>query len=269
MTKIIMNRLRESVYIMANMLNKLIPNLNSVGIILCYHNISDDKWDFSISKDTFKKQLEFLLKNFVYCTPQELELFLSNKKTFNKTFFMITFDDGYKSLMEIREIVKNTNIKPIVFVLSQPNNADRKELENNYEFLNQDEIKLLINDGWDIGCHGATHSDFWKLPEQEMIKEIKEAKLDLEKQLGKEIKYFAYPRGRYSSKIINIVKEAGYKMAFSMDSIKISTKNDRFTLPRIGVMNNHSFLEFKSLWQPISIYIRGIYMRNGNKKYVN
>jgi hypothetical protein len=61
------------------------------------------------------------------------------------------------------------------------------------------------------------------------------------------------------------VKQAGFKLAFSMDDEKVNKKTDPFTFPRIGIDRTHSFLEFQAAFSPSVILIRKAIKKIHNK----
>ncbi len=65
--------------------------------------------------------------------------------------------------MDVKDFLRDAGVKPIVFVLSDPARSDRAELQSNLDFLDIEALRSLGREGWDIGCHSATHPDFGAL----------------------------------------------------------------------------------------------------------
>ena len=108
---------------------------------------------------------------------------------------LLTFDDGFANLMEIAPLIRKYDIKPAIFILSDPESANKTELNNDEKLLTVEEIIALHKNGWTIGCHSATHADFSILNQDEAKKQIIGSKLRIENKLGIKIDYFAYPKG--------------------------------------------------------------------------
>jgi hypothetical protein len=90
-----------------------------------------------------------------------------------------------------------------------------------------------------------------------MSNEIAGAKRSLECLLSRPIIYFAYPKGRYSSSIVEMVKKSGYLMGLTMDSAPVLPKvTSLFLVPRIGIDASHSPAEFQDTLSPVNIYLR-------------
>jgi peptidoglycan/xylan/chitin deacetylase (PgdA/CDA1 family) len=233
--------------------------------IFCYHSIADNNWRFSIAPEKFKKQVNWLSRNFNPIGISELEDFLKGKSSIKTPSFLLAFDDGYRDNLAIADYIGEKGIKPIVFVLSDGLYADRDEYGGSLDLLNFDEIKRLQAAGWEIGCHGATHSNLDKLDMDGIKEEIYCAKEKMEKELGFKIRYFAYPNGIYTQKAKKAVKDAGYRLAFSMDDEKIDKNSDWFSISRVGVDDTHSFSEFKIIFSRPAVLIRGFIKKIINK----
>ncbi len=127
--------------------------------------------------------------------------------------------------------------------------------------MTKEEILSLYKDGWTIGSHSATHGNFYTLQEKEIIQEVCNSKKDLEKEMGMQIDYFAYPKGGYTQRVLQAVSDTGYKLALSMNNGFVSQETDRTLLPRIGVDRTYNFLEFKSLYTPSAVWLRSIWSK--------
>lgn len=236
-------------------------------VIFCYHGIGPDDWRFSVDFSDFKKQVDYLLKNFTPITGEELSLYFKNKILPNPAF-VLTFDDGYKDIYQVKEYLYKSDIKPIVFILSDRAKAHRSELKTNRSFLSQAEILNLVKDGWSVGCHSATHPDFSSLTGKAIKREIIESKRELEKEFGLKINYFAYPKGKYQKRVLAAVKKAKFEIGFSLDSEPISPQIDPFKTPRIGIDRTYDFLEFKAAFSPSVVKIRSYLMNTFLKNYL-
>lgn len=228
--------------------------------ILCYHSISSDGWRYGVTLEVIKKQIDYLVKQYQPITLSEIEDIISGKRKMSKPSFAITFDDGYKEIYQLKSYLKKQGIKPTFFVLSDIHpNFD--ELDTRRPFLSAEEIKSLMKDGWTLGNHSATHADFWNLSSQQITHEVITSKSLLEKKYGEKITYFAFPKGRYTKKVLQTVKKAGYTLGLSMNDGFINQYTNPFLVPRIGVDRTHTFSEFTQLMLPSSILFRSIIKR--------
>lgn len=236
---------------------RILKHANPVSV-LTYHSVSNDGWRFSIDLKTLKKQIAFLKKNYQFITLKTLEKYINGQIKITKPSVVLTFDDGYSDVLLLKDYLKKQNIMPVLFLISDTKNVNVSEIGRRSRYLSKREIKGLMGAGWEIGCHSNTHADLSKLSAKELREEIVTAKKNLEKSLGIPIKYFAYPKGKYSKKAIAYVKAAKYKLGLTMDDGIIKENINVFTVPRIGIDRTHTFSEFKSAFSPANIKLRKI-----------
>lgn len=217
--------------------------LSTSSVILCYHSIANSGWRWATRVNDFETHIAYLEK---YIVPIE-EL----TKDVPAKGFAISFDDGYADLYTNAFPILSKYMKTAcVFVLGEPARADRSELGNTNSFLTTAQIKKLHAAGWEIGYHTNTHCDLRTLSDLELDTEIGTSKKALEKQLGFTMRYFAYPRGLYSKRIIDAVKRAGFEAAFTIEGARVAHE-DTYMLSRLPLEGTFSFAQFQALISPI------------------
>ena len=249
---------RKYIYGLLSFVDRVLGYKEFPVAIFCYHSIASDDWRYGVEKKAFIEQMEYLLKHRQPITADDVLAHISGEKIITEPSFLLCFDDGYQDILSVREYLATCNIKPLLFVLSNPEEADFTELGTKRAFLSLEEIKSLQEDGWSIGSHGATHGDFWQLSEEQQYKEVDFSKKILEQQLGVSVQYFAYPRGRYDQSILEKVAQSGYRLGFSMDDGRVDQETNQFVIPRIGVDRTHSSREFQQLASPSNVAFRKI-----------
>lgn len=97
-------------------------------------------------------------------------------------------------------------------------------------YLQQDQIKFLSDNNFEIGSHSMTHSLFTAeyMSESKANFELKESKLFLENITGKSVNSFCFPSGYYTSEAIKLAKTNGYT---SVCLIKKNQDNEEQALP--------------------------------------
>src|SRR3989344_7782359 len=184
---------RASIYKILYIVDQLIGNESRI-VIFCYHSISTDSWKYSVSKKMFRDQIDYMISSgYSPIKLADVLAYSNGKKAIEGKSFVVSFDDGYQNIFNVREYINKKNIKPVVFILADTKNADKAQLGSKYTFLNKSDLSMLMKDGWEIGCHSATHADFFKLTNRSIKREIVESKRDLEKFVGRHVDYFAYP----------------------------------------------------------------------------
>lgn len=248
--------LRRVVYALLGMVDRMMGRNTPDACILCYHSAGNVGNRFSMSIDTIYAQMEYLKKHFTIISLADMCDMLAGKKSYGKPVVAITFDDGYMSMLKLRDVPSRIGATPTVFVLSSPEQVNRAQLMSDEQLMTDDQVAQLQQSGWDIGCHSATHADFSSLSQDEARREIVDAKQTLENKIGGVVSFFAYPKGVYTKTIIPLVQQAQFRAGFSMDDDIVAKESPMYTLPRIGVDATHSMKDFSLLWSPSNIWFR-------------
>lgn len=215
------------------------------AVVLCYHSIGDSPDRYTVSYTAFSQQMAALAKSCRFISLDDL--ITGRHSDDQRPAVAVTFDDGYRDILRIVPIARRYDIPVTVFALSQPQRADRFELDNNKSLLTPNDIRRLTRLGFKIGSHTATHGPLLRLNDYDLKKEIVKSKMDLEKISGARIDYFSYPHGRVSNRIIKIVKSAGYRAAFGV-SLSVADCTDQFNISRIIVDKGYEAADFPHIF---------------------
>lgn len=191
--------------------------------VLLYHSIVKGKDSDNVSLDNFIKQMRALKKAGYYTVSvADLDAFLRGEKEFVGKPFVLTFDDGAKdSYYPVDPILDALNYKAATFIITRFSVLTAK---HNY-YLPLEKLKQMRDSGhWEILSHGRDDHVLYVIDEKgtkhhflsnklwladekriENEEEFRErvtndlllSKQDLEKSLGIEVKYFAYPFGDF------------------------------------------------------------------------
>lgn len=208
----------------------IIPHKKKGLRVLMYHSIEDKvELDptglFTVSKDNFLAQMNFLLKN------KSSFLHFNEAAPSDQLSYAITFDDGYKSNMKYAfNFLEENRIPYTVFVSPW-------YVETNHpDFLSKDDIKQLASSKYcQLAAHGYKHVNLASLAKDDLEIELKKSKSSLEAMSGKEINSMAYPYGRYNSLVLKVSKQIGFKYSGnSVNNIK-SKKTKPLEIPRTEI----------------------------------
>jgi peptidoglycan/xylan/chitin deacetylase (PgdA/CDA1 family) len=128
----------------------------------------------------------------------------------------ITFDDGYEGVFEhafnllSKSNVDSKIIFPITDYIGRYNEWDTTFLLNRYRHLNNEQIKLMDGDGWEIGSHTKSHRFLSSLNSKQIKLELSESKDILEQLSGSAVKSIAPPFGLLDQRVYDECVEAGY-----------------------------------------------------------
>jgi peptidoglycan/xylan/chitin deacetylase (PgdA/CDA1 family) len=140
----------------------------------------------------------------------------------------IGFDGIYANVYDNRELLMKKS--GIFFVMGdyvgKDNTFDLPNVPQLERYCTWDEIMEMMRlFDFKLGWHTWSHRDLTTLNDSEVIKEITPPfKMD----------YFAYPYGRFNDRVIELVKDAGYQMAYSVTqgSRDVSDPNHNFKIYR-------------------------------------
>jgi peptidoglycan/xylan/chitin deacetylase (PgdA/CDA1 family) len=170
-----------------------------------------DKNEYSFSLDELSEHIEyFKSQGFTFVSVRDL----LNWRVYGSRNILISIDDGHRTVYEAyRDVLRPNNIKPLLGIY--PAIIGKKKYALTWE-----EVRDLANKGCDIASHGFYHSKvnqkLFDSNKKGFLKEIVHSKKILEEKLEREVDIFIYPFGIVSDLVIEYVKGAGYRYAFSI-----------------------------------------------------
>lgn len=173
--------------------------------------------------ERFERLLDYLLsRGFRFW---RLKDYLDLNETDDK--LAITFDDGYRSLLEYA--VPALQARHIPFAIFIPagfagknNRWDYTYFFGKKEHLTPGDLRQLSEAGAEMGSHGTTHICLTDLSDRLLRIELENSKKILEDITGGEVAYLSYPFGRYDERVEVRALDAGYLRGFSLASFKRS-----------------------------------------------
>lgn len=160
--------------------------LENNSYVAMFHDITKSKTEdkYAVTIDEYEKYIKSLLKKKNIVTNIK-ECYLENENV------LITFDDGYTSIMKyVLPVMKKYKLPFTVFLVTDFIGKDG--------YLDEEDILELMESGLcTIGSHAKTHRMFRKLNKAEKRKELKESKKKLESIIEKEVTDFAFPYGSF------------------------------------------------------------------------
>lgn len=206
--------------------------------IVYYHSVKTvPKNQLCMPPEQLEEQMKYLYDHhFESISLRELYDFLYENGTLPPKPIVITFDDGYKdNYTNALPILRKYGFTAAVFVTAGQNGPD---------FLTRDEMRELLEAGWEIESHTMTHPDLSKLNPSKLQWELQHSKKLLEQDLGREVKFLAYPYGKFNEAVVKEVKEAGYLMAFTTKAGWATKKHNPWLVNRVYLYANMGIEEF-------------------------
>ena len=161
----------------------------------------------------------------------------------------VTFDDGFADVRRYAlPILQRYAIPATLFAitgyLGGMNEWMDREIFPARRRMSAADLRDLQMAGVEIGSHTVSHRSMAELPVEEAAREARESKETLEQLLGRAVRYFAYPYGRFNAAAKEAVRAAGYRAACSTKSGFNSGGTDPFELRRIDVFGHDSTMQF-------------------------
>lgn len=190
--------------------------------ILAFHSISN-RFELSITRNTVNGFEDIL----DYFKQEEFEICdLSEINEHNQ--IALTFDDGWQDFYDNAfPLLKERGYSATVFLIS-----DYVGKKSNWDYqskqhLSWETIREMSEHGIEFGSHSRSHVDLRSLDNKALNDELLGSKKVIEDKLGKPVRYFSYPFGRYNERVTEAAAKAGYQSAYSL-----STGFDDFSIAR-------------------------------------
>ena len=176
--------------------------------------------------------------------------------------FVLTFDDGYRSLhAHLGPLLESFGWTATLFLTvgeEDPEAMERPARLFGRSLLNWEEIADLRRVGARFGAHSLTHPDLTRLPLRRAEIEVVRSKAVIERRLGTAVTAFAYPFGRHDTAIRGIVRD--HFDCACTDRLGIAGPgSDPFALERIDahyLRHERLFAALASKWLPLYIAVR-------------
>lgn len=215
--------------------------------VLMYHSIADNSnvtnsasKSIILPPEVFKEQMQYLKDNgYTTLTLDELYNFLEKDKPVPEKSVVLTFDDAYEdNYTNVYPVLKEFGFRGTIFVIT--GGTDKIGA-----YLTSGQLKEMDANGMDIESHTVNHEDLDKLSLEKQEQTLVQSKQFLEKLLNKKVDYIAYPSGLYNKFTEQAAKNAGYTMAFTINSGWANKNTNILFLNRVFVNSLKGFDQFK------------------------
>jgi peptidoglycan/xylan/chitin deacetylase (PgdA/CDA1 family) len=207
--------------------------------VLNYHSIGVSKGNtLVLDPKKLAQQMEYLAEQcYSPLTLSDFILLLEKKKSPPAKPVLLTFDDGYiDNYEQAMPILKRHGFPATIFISPGTIGQENK--------VNWKQIKEMQEAGWDIQPHGMTHPHLPELTAAEQKEEITQSRRQIEQQLGTNADIFCYPYGEFNKQTLTILKEEGFRYAFTIRQGRTTSSQDPFHLKRIYVNSEDSLLQW-------------------------
>ena len=209
--------------------------------VLNYHSVTIDPGNIVvISPAKLEEQLTYLHDHGY--TPVSLATFISLIEgnvieAAPEKPVLLTFDDGYIDNYEQAMPLLAKYAFPATLFISPG-------MSNQEGYLNWEQIKKLQEAGWDIQPHGMTHPHLPQLSADQQAYEILEARKQIEDKLGTKADVYCYPYGEYNKTTLKLLKDHGFRYAFTIEQGYATNQQSPYLLKRLFVNGEESLKSF-------------------------
>lgn len=214
--------------------------LSSDGLPVLMYHFFYDKSKGETAKDgnwieisDFEEQVKYLAENdFYFPTWQEVEDYIDEKTELPEKSVVITVDDGDPTFFDLAvPIIQKYNVQATSFVVAYwyGDRAENKEQNISYQ-----------SHSYDMHKAGSNGKGAMLSLSNDKIKED----LELSSQVLGGATIFCYPFGHYNENCFKVLKDAGFKLAFTVEGGRVTKKANKYKLPRVRISGNTSISAF-------------------------
>ncbi len=216
--------------------------------VLGYHRIGPphgggwDSW-YTVPEERFRDHLRWLARNgWEILSLTRFVDAVRDPASLGPRSVLITFDDGYKSLVgAARRCLQDAAAPAVAFVptdlVGAMNVWDAGTAEPEEPLCDWDDLLALEQAAISVQSHGASHTAFSTLSETELADECGRSRTALEQRLITRVNALAYPFGDAGGpRTSEILRGLGFQIAFTFaDGIGTFPPPDPFRIPRVAI----------------------------------
>ncbi len=215
---------------------------------LTYHRFGDVPNDaFWVSARELDEQMRWLADEGRAVSLDDVEAFVAGRRALRDGSVLVTIDDGSVSTLDVAlPILERHGIPSVAFITTGL--VGLGDLGHGERFVSWDELRALAAAGVAIGSHAHNHFSLGKMSAADATTEARRSKELLERELGAPVRSFAYPfgtHGDFTDVTEDILREAGYTLAFNSQHGPIRPRMNPISLPRVKIEGGESLRMFQ------------------------
>lgn len=215
---------------------------------LTYHFLynpekSECKEDICHTLEQFEAELKYLNENDYFTMKlNELEMYLDGKINIPEKSIVLTIDDGTVFDLDAIKLLEKYKVNLTMFVVTSfvSNISDLKS-----DYLDLESHTHNMHNQYECPGYGMQGGGILCLPEEQVLSDLKTSQ-DI---LGGST-YFAYPFFDVNDRAIELLKKAGFKLAFigqyDTEGYSYKDKTDHYKLRRLSIFSDTDLDEFIS-----------------------
>lgn len=229
-------------------------------LVLCYHAVVEgEPQRLAIRRKQLESQLRSLLRRGYR------PVTAADAVERRGRLLHVTFDDAYRSIFDTLPLLAELGVPATIFACTGFARAGRPldvpELRDDaaadpasFATMDWSALRAAASRGVEIGSHTVSHPHLAHLSDEELDRELRESKAELEDELGAPCRHLAYPYGEEDDRVRAATRRAGYDAAFAVDPGR--GRSDRFGVPRLAVYRHDTAAGFRVRTSPLLRRIR-------------
>jgi peptidoglycan/xylan/chitin deacetylase (PgdA/CDA1 family) len=217
------------------------------AVVLMYHRVGPARnaWEarYAIGAEAFAAHVAALAEAGMHAASADaLTAWLSGGPALPEGAFVLTFDDGFRGVREhaLPALERQGWPFTVFLVSSLIGGVDEWTRASNpdgrtHALLDAGEVLDMQARGVSFQSHTCSHQSLPQLDDERLEHELVASRVALEKLLGREVAYLAYPFGHVDERVAGAAQKAGYRAAFSTQPGFNRRDVDRFRIRRIDV----------------------------------
>jgi peptidoglycan/xylan/chitin deacetylase (PgdA/CDA1 family) len=223
--------------------------------ILLFHRVTDaiPEDGLTVSTARFRRICGMLASRFKVVPLGEVFRVLRAGEPMPRRTVAVTFDDCYRDNLAAARVLAEHGLPATFFVPTAYIGTDRVfDWDRGLPpmpHLRWDDLREMARLGFEIGSHTVTHANLGVVSPEQARHELVVSRGVLEAELGRPVRWFAYPFGGHHhlrAEYVPIIAEAGYDGAVSAHGGFVRPGIDDRVLPREAVPNFQSTLHLEA-----------------------
>lgn len=219
--------------------------------VLCYHIIgSSQEPRMEVSRETFRQQMHYLETTGYNVIPLQhlYEYVVGKRSSIPKNAVVITLDDGWRSTYtEAYPELKKRGFPFTLFIY--PKIIGRTTIA-----LTWDQIREMAEAGADVQSHTLSHGYLTRRHQTGLDDaqyaawletELVESKRIIEKKVGRDVNFLAYPYGDYDTRVAAAAEKAGYFAGLTCDYGRVKPGTNPLRMKRVVIDKTMNFADFR------------------------
>jgi peptidoglycan/xylan/chitin deacetylase (PgdA/CDA1 family) len=215
--------------------------------ILMYHYVEPWPSDpdqlrqgLTVRTEDFAAQMAYLHDHgYVTVSLYDLADAMALGKPLPEKAVVLTFDDGYRSLMDqVLPVLQPYGYTGTVFVITQFMDDDMPA------YLTWPQAEALYAQGWKIEPHTKTHEQLAARDRDFQLYQMLGSVQTVQAHIGSQPRFFAYPSGKYDDLTLELARELNLWGAVTVEFGREHRWNDRYEITRVRISGTAGLSDF-------------------------